>query len=857
MNKVSTRASKALLCSALFSLCLVPTGLFAQEATGAQMIEEVVVTARKIEESVRDVPATVNALTEAALDERGINSLQEVADATPGFDFAHAFGRNDFRPVIRGQSNILGRANAGLFVDGIIIEEGNASIPMAALQRVEVVKGPQSALYGRSTLAGAINYVLKEPGESFDAEASVDIGERDYSRIEAHASGPLTDTAGFAVTVSRYQRGGEYNNSSPGNALGTVAYEDEVGDEETTSFTGVLTLNPSDQLSVRLHSIFEETDDAHYAIGLLPSSMNNCYQVTRGGSLMQPAPPAGTPEALSGSVNLAGYNGSGYYCGEVDVDTVLENNGGGDNTSLETGFYPHSGTDRESFRLGLRLDWDVSDSMTLTSMTGYNNVETQAEQDQTFGGGDTRRPVAGVGSPFAVQGFGPTPPIIHTRVGFLTSDDDEFEDFSQEFRVSGEMGTNIRYLAGVYYYESEESGDAVGSGDTRATTWIDGTTRAFNPFNPRFVPLSGFSTSATYEGAMREDDGGNELASFSVFGSVEVDVSDRLSVGAEIRYNEDEFDIRPEGESEFVNGTFDAFLPKVTVGYKLVDDVLLYGNVAVGNKPGSLNSAAGVPAADREVDEETAVSYEIGIKSLWMDGRVEANVALYQIDWEDMQLTSTRAANVNGQDRTFSILENVGEASITGIELDVSVLLTDFWDARIAYAWTDSEIEEFVQSVDACPLEADGDRASCTPSSFREAALIAGYSASGDVIISGKQLPQTSEHQASLSTRFHGQVSADWGWFVRADWNYNSKRYAQVYNLAHTGDREILNLRAGVEGERMSFTAWVDNALDDNASPALIRYVQANDLTFNPFNRAIGATMPEQRRAGVTARFSL
>ena len=810
------------------------------------MIEEIVVTARKIEENLRRAPVTVNALTESALDERGINSLQEVADATPGFDFAHAFGRNDFRPVIRGQSNILGRANAGLFVDGIIIEQGNASIPMAALQRVEVVKGPQSALYGRSTLAGAINYVLKEPGESFDAEASLDVGERDYSRIEAHASGPLTDTAGFAVTVSRYQRGGEYNNSSPGNALGTVAFEDEVGDEETTSFTGVFTFDPTDQLSVRLHGIFEETDDAHYAIGLLPSSLNNCYQVTRGGSLTQPAPPAGTPEASADTVTSAGYNGSGYYCGRVDVDTVLENNGGGDNTSLETGFYPHSGTDRESLRLGLRLDWDVSDSMTLTSITGYNNVETQAEQDQTFGGGDTRRPVAGVGSPFAVQGLGPTPPIVHSRVGFLTSNNDEFEDFSQEFRVSGEMGTNIRYLAGMYYYESEESGDELGSGDTRATTWNG--TPVYSPFNPGFAPLPGLSTSAIYEGAMSRDNGSDELASFSVFGSVEVDLSDRLSVGAEIRYNEDEFDIRPAGESEVVNGTFDAFLPKVTVGYRLSDDVLLYGNVAIGNKPGSLNSDAGLPAADREVDEETAVSYEIGIKSLWMDGRVETNVALYQIDWEDMQLTSTRAANVDGQDRTFSILENVGEASITGIELDTTVFITDFWDARIAYAWTDSEIEEFVQSVDAGAMAG---------SAFREAALIAGYSESGDVVISGTQLPQTSEHQASLSTRFHGEVNADWGWFVRADWNYNSKRYAQVYNLAHTGDREILNLRAGVEGERMSFTAWVDNALDDNTSPALIRYVQANDLTFNPFNRAIGATIPEQRRAGITARVSL
>ena len=174
--------------------------------------------------------------------------------------------------------------------------------------------------------------------------------------------------------------------------------------------------------------------------------------------------------------------------------------------------------------------------------------------------------------------------------------------------------------------------------------------------------------------------------------------------------------------------------------------------------------------------------------------------------------------------------------------------ITEFWDARIAYAWTDSEIEKFVLSVDAGAFAG---------SSFREAALIAGYSASGDVVISGVQLPHTSEHQASLSTTFRGALNANWDWFVRADWNYSSERFPQVYNLAHTGSREILNLRAGIEGERLAFNLWVDNALDDDASPALIRYVQAEDLTFNPFDRAIGATLPEQRRVGVTARLQM
>ncbi|MDE0286747.1 MAG: TonB-dependent receptor [Gammaproteobacteria bacterium] len=827
----------------LFSIAFTLTSLFPLTVSGQGTIEEILVTARKREENLQDIPLTVSAFTEAALEERGITSLQDIADFTPGFDFAQAFGRQDFRPSIRGQSNILGRANAGLFLEGIIIEAGNASVPLSALERVEVVKGPQSALYGRSTLAGAVNYVLKKPGDEFQGEVQAEYGERDQVRVDLHAGGPVSDAMGIAVTASHYERDGEYDNSYPGNALGTPAIDDEVGGEESTSVAAVLSLNPTEQFSLTGHMIYEDTDDDHYAIAMQPSGFNNCFQVTRGGPLTQPLPPAGTPEAGAILVGSAGYNGSGYYCGRVDVDDVLEASGGGNDTNLETSFFDDSGVERESLRLGVKLDFDLTDAFTFTSVTGYNDVDTEARTDRTFGGGDTRFPVVGIGSPFFVQPFG-APPSVVSRVGFITDVRSQFDDFSQEIRLSYDAGLRMRHMIGFYYYESDFAETQITSFDTTTSVSTRGVP-VFSPFNPRFIPAT-ISTSAFYEGAAPRDNGREEIESWSVFGSLEFDFTDKLTVGTEFRYNEDDFEITPAGADESAEGSFNAFLPKVFAKYQATDRLLVYANIAKGNKPGTLNTDQGVPATDLEVDEETAWNFELGIKSAWMDNRVIANAAVYHIDWDDLQLTSTRAATVNGQPRTFSILENVGKATINGIELDLAMSLTDFWDARIAYAWTDSEIDEFIQSVDA------GAQAG---SAFREAALINGYSPSGDVIITGAQLPQSSKHQLNLSNTFHGNMNGDWSWFLRGDFNYNSKRYAQVYNLAHTGNREIVNLRGGVSNGNFDIEVWVDNVFEDDAPTQLIRYVAARNLSFNPFNRAIGVTLPEKRRVGVTARY--
>ncbi len=814
MRHIIDRSKTFLAVTAI--LCVAPLAAQAQQDEGG--LEEIIVTARKVEENLRDVPIAVTAFTEQSMEEQGISSLQDIADSTPGFDFASAFGRDDFRPVIRGQSNILGRANAGMFVDGLIIEEGNASIPLAALQRVEVVKGPQSALYGRNTLSGAINYVLKTAGTENVTEASLDLGGRGMARAEFHFSGPLSDTVGAAVTVAHYERDGEYDNNYPGNALGTPAYSDEAGAQETTSLTGVLTIAAGDRVNIRAHAIYETTDDGQYAMAVIPSSENNCFianarkAAARGhGPFTQPSPPAGTPEASAVRSGSVAYNGSGYYCGEVNVSQVLEAQGGG--TQLETQFYPDAGTERDSLRLGFRIDAELTNVITFTSLTGYNDVSTDSALDQTFGRSDVRP------RPF------PLPPIP-SRVGFVVLDEEEFDDFSQEFRLRFDRSENLNYTVGAYLYESDESA-------------ID-------------ISSSAQPTGASYMGAPLADDGASSISSRSVFGTIEFRATNQLVLGAEARWNEDEFDTRPAGEDDSVNGSFDSFLPKLTARYEVSDDAMVYFTAARGNKPGGLNAAEGTPEADRFVDEEQATNYELGLKALWLDNRLETNVAAFLIDWEDMQLTSTRAATVNGDNRTFSILQNVGEASIQGYELDVTWRATDFWTARLGYAWVDSEIDRFVQSVDA---------GAATPGAVREAALInGGYSASGDVVISGVALPQTSREQMVLSNVFEGRLNMmGWNWFLRADYHFNSERFAQVYNLASTGDREIVNVRGGIRCDNIDLELWIDNALDDDTSPALIRYVDSavgGPFIFG-FDRAIGITLPEKRRVGATFRYRL
>ena len=164
----------ALLALAGVGGILVSAAAVAQEVE----IEEVLVTARKKAEDLQETPLAISAFTAKQIEEQGISSIDDVALRTPGFSFLSAAGRQDFfRPVIRGQSNILGDANASFFIDGVFVNGAISTLTLDSVERVEVIKGPQSALFGRATFAGAINYVTKRPGDELAGKLSLTAGE--------------------------------------------------------------------------------------------------------------------------------------------------------------------------------------------------------------------------------------------------------------------------------------------------------------------------------------------------------------------------------------------------------------------------------------------------------------------------------------------------------------------------------------------------------------------------------------------------------------------------------------------------------------------------------------------------------
>lgn len=785
-------------------------------------VEELIVTARRKDEMLQDVPLSINAFSEEMLDEANINNLQNLADFTPGFDFAQSFGRQDFRPAIRGQSNIQGGANAGLFYDGIYIGRGGPTFPYGAIQSVEVIKGPQSTLYGRSTLAGAVNYSLKKPTAEFEGQAELTVGEDGELRTDLTLSGPITSNIGYMVSASYYEFDGQYRNQYEGetwtqpisgDTVSTPAANNLLGAEETTSFVGLLNWQVNDDFALTGRVIYEDSDDGPYAIGLLSSANNNCF-------VGETAPTGG--EA---------YNGSGYYCGELDVDDITDEGG----PALNNSYYNDMGVRFEALRLSLSAEWYI-DEWLLNANLSHHDYTSEAVTDLTFGSVPDR-PVDGggtVGGNVYNLPFGGGA----TNFGFWADETIETEETALEVRIASPDADALRFMTGFFLYELEEDEKERDSSQARGACGL-------GVFGPTYdIPvyaddaIEGSCFGSDYGPFVQQDLGTEERFNWAVFGQVEYDITDSWTASLEVRYNVETLEYNGGPNDIDYDNTYRNILPRASLNWFITSDAMAYMVIGKGNKPGNLNTDPDLSNSEREVEEEEAWNYELGAKTTWWDQRITLNGALFYTDWKDQQLTSTVVTEA-GDAR--SILQNVGESEIYGLELEMTARLTNFWDMYLGYAYTDTEIKEFL----VAPANNSG---------YREPGVLGfPYDSDGNVVISGTELPQVSKNQATFSNTLHFNITDSLEWFVRADYLYASKRYAQVYNLAHTGDRHVINMRTGIRHDMFDLEVWVDNLNDDNTSPSLIRYVEVADGNFGP-NRAIGATMPRQRTVGITGR---
>jgi iron complex outermembrane receptor protein len=323
---------------------LAPQSVFSQTATtdsveeGSQL-EEIIVHARKRAENLQEVPLSITAFSAADIESAGFRDVTDVAAMTPGFNMAPLFGGEAATPVIRGLSTTIGEPNVGFFVDGVYL---GSRLTMTRLlgsfiERIEIARGPQSALYGRNTFGGAVNYVTKQPSEAFEGEAEVSVGSDGVLVTRASLGGPLGDSGWSYRLGALYDTfDGFYTNELTGG---------DLDDREDLAFLGALMWN-SDDVDITLNLTHDSADNGDLPLRYLPN--NSFFASFRG------LPPAF--QMYTGTV--PSYT-SGYAVtpGGLDLDQTFGS---------------------------LNINWDLG-SATFSSITGYDDFtyERAADDDYT------------------------------------------------------------------------------------------------------------------------------------------------------------------------------------------------------------------------------------------------------------------------------------------------------------------------------------------------------------------------------------------------------------------------------------------------------------------------------------------
>lgn len=784
--------------TAMVAGSLLGSGTVLSQEVAAEDIETIVVTARKKAESLQEVPLSISAFTAAQIESEGMTSIDDIAMRTPGFSMHTTFGRQDFdRPVIRGQSNILGDPNVSFFIDGVFVNGSITTTTMNNLERVEVIKGPQAALFGRATFAGAVNYVTKIPGNDFETKASVTAAQDSDYRGSVSVSGPIIeDKLSFYLGASSDTFDGQFK--SP-QSDGTTR---DVGGEKTTSFDGVLYATPMDNLTVKLRLSRSRSNDDMYVQALQDSSKNNF-------SLFDPVTNPYSPEYYKGVIDT-GPTTFPSSCLEIEQRSAAD----GDPVSC--------GVTTQVRRAHLTTEYNLRD-WTLMASAAYNHYDNTVVID-----GDYR------------QGFGLS--------GLLQLDfGSRVDDSAYEFRVSSPTDRKYRVQAGYYNYSEDEDDlqqrafSSFGVIKVPSSDVEDVKNSSY--FGSIEVDITD-QVTASLEGRYGKDErilnegrpiniGAGTPEAFEVSPSATFySFTPRATLDWHVTDNVNTYVYVAKGNKP---GSFnkDIYRPLVTAA-----EFLRWQ--AVG---------------ELAIEEEEAWTYEIGAKTNWLDNRLILNVAAYYIDWSNQGLTSSRLIEeTDGTPYPGSAIVNIGKSEVKGVEVEAVWRATDRLTVSGTTAYADATITSYTDFQQAILFDFQDGTIDYSPS-LTPSQKQAFTDREGNV--AGNTLPGTSEWQFTLSTAWDDQLgSTGWDWFARADYQTESSRYAQLHNLAETGWSRNLNLRAGVKNERYTLTAWVNNATDDDTANAVTRGRDflATERTLSG-DRLRGFTygVPRQRQFGITA----
>lgn len=781
------RCTVALACTGVLVVDSVALG---QDRPAVLELEEITVTARKRSETIQEAPLSIQAFNTAQIEQRGIEDFADLSKFTSGLNFNTSTYRGSSSISIRGMNQVSANADnrrdlVTVFLDGVPMVGSPLTYGIEDLERIEIVKGPQSALFGRATFGGAISMTTTTPGDEFKARISGTAATDNEYRGSMSVEGPLIENilAG-RVVVSANSFDGFYENSFGGR----------LGETEGLFYSGTLSFTPTENFNVKLRYSDRSDEDGPEASPLIARfTEHNCGPFP--GFLTRSL--AGLPAGFT--VGQARRS----YCGPLEVPSGP--------ISINVAPPPN-----------VRAEVPLDDS---SAELDHSILSATAEYQ--FAGGPS------VTAVLSTQDY-----QFQRLADFERAPEDRYwafiriaqEQDSYELRLTSPAESRFNYMVGVARLETTY--DAVGA-------FINGT------LPPPGQAVGGPASLASLIPAR------NLSETDSVFGSIGYDLTDRLNLSVEARYQIDTVTSGLGLPTQIAVET-KATLPRFLVGYELSDDTNLYVNFSKGNQPTQPYATFfQLTPAQQQVALEEGVSagapeaevenYEFGIKHRSADGRWFVNASVYYVEWVGRQGTRSVQVDLNRDGiiqsgaapvgETFNAVPfAAGDSNTKGIELDGAFGLTERITIGGSASYNETEITKALNET--LPLRFFG---------LTDA--------------KGLEFGQVAPLTAAAYANYEAPLAGERTWFLRGDVTYRDRMWDSIANLAYVPSQTRVNLRGGLRAENWDLSLYVNNLFDDDTLESS-RYNSDSATDPSLFQlSASEAALPNKRQAGITVSY--
>lgn len=782
--------NKSLLSAAIAMACGGHiAGVYAQ----TPVLEEVMVTATKRSESARDIPYNISAVTGDVMDSLGITDIGDIGNLVPGIAVVDVGARTGFRGTgvtIRG----LATTNASVLYSpakndptvGMYVGDTPlySNLQLMDVAQVEVLRGPQGTLYGGGSMGGNIRYVLNQPStEEFEGRVTAGFGKTSSasdlnSEVEFVLNAPLSEN--FAVRL----------NASSRIEQGFMDFPNVISRASSSTFNPQalpVLADPSDILGSNFATT--RVDDADDSEALY----------VRGAARYE-------NDKLTATLNIV------HQELESDASPIFETSARqGSATSAQGLLTP---LDSETDLVSLELEYDMGFA-TLTSSTAHTKSEGEALFDLT-----------GLYTNFsfyqAYYGSSPRPLVIdHSIV--------DREVFTQELRLTSTGGGSIDWMVGAFYNQSES--------DSGTFNYFPG----YDDYANACFPVFGFGSPECGFGTLfgvYPDNGGvpivqdlaylstfeDDFKELAIFAEVTYHISDNWQVTGGIRWFDHDYSVNETGGLMFVPGlvqstsestNYSDSIFKFNTSYALSDDHQVYATWSEGFRRGGANALGPFGTPDTATyAADTIDNREIGLKGIF-GGRFEYTVALYNIDWNDVQTVTNCSA------LALTCYINAGNAQSKGFETEITAQLTDSFRLSAGYTYTDATFKDVTP-----PIAASG-------------------------VSSGEVLPGTPESSGNILGTYSRELNNGWLLDINGSLTYSDDSLSGIGNNQQDvvlPSYTLINTSVSLTSDSWSATLFVDNLGDEDA-----RLTALSEVSWGPLAPSV-ARLP--RTIGFRASYS-